>query len=241
MIFIQKLLEKKIITKEQGDVLMAEFKEFKGTEEQFLLGKKVVKENELNTIKAEIFNMPFFESAEVLEVPSNVLSMIPEESARVYKIVPLGLQGNVLEVGIVNPDDIKAKEALNFLSRQSKITYKTYLISESSFEAFLRQYRNVKEEVGKALSALETELGGEENVELFRPTPSRKASAFPKRRRLLKWWPLFCAMPLTGALPISTLSRKRISSEYVSEWTAVCILLYFCQSILILRLSPGLK
>lgn len=168
MIFIQKLLEKKIVTKEQADALIAEFKDFKGTEEQFLLGKKLVKENQLNAIRAEIYDLPFFENAEALEVPTNVLQMIPEESARVYKIIPLGLQGKVLEVGIVNPDDIKAKEALNFLSRQNKITYKAYLISEASFSAFLRQYRDVREEVGKALTALESELGGEdENVELF--------------------------------------------------------------------------
>lgn len=167
MIFIQKLLDKKIITKEQADALALEFKNFKGTEEQFLLNKKLVKENQLNSMRAEIYNLPFFENAEVLEVPNNILSLIPEESARVYKIVPLGLQGSVLEVGVVNPDDIKAKEALNFLARQNKMTYKAYLISENSFVAFLRQYRNVREEVGKALSALESELGGEENIELF--------------------------------------------------------------------------
>jgi len=186
MIFIQKLLEKKIITKEQGDVLAAEFKDFKGTEEQFLLVKKIIKENQLNTIKAEIYNLPFFENAEVLEVPSNILSMIPEESARVYKIIPLGLQGTVLEVGVVNPDDIKAKEALNFLSRQNKITYKTYLISENSFESFLRQYRNVREEVGKALSALETELGGEENVELFSTDSKPKAERLSEEAPIIK-------------------------------------------------------
>jgi len=186
MIFIQKLLEKKIITKEQGDALTAEFKDFKGTEEQFLLGKKLVKENQLNAMKAEIYNMSFFENAEVLEVPNNVLAMIPEESARVYKIVPLGLQGNILEVGVVNPDDIKAKEALNFLSRQNKITYKAYLISETSFDSFLRQYRNVGEEVGKALTALETELGGDENVELFSPDSKVKAERLSEEAPIIK-------------------------------------------------------
>ncbi|MFA5310595.1 MAG: ATPase, T2SS/T4P/T4SS family, partial [Candidatus Paceibacterota bacterium] len=184
--FIQKLLEKKIITEEQSKVLSAEFKEFKGTEEQFLLSKKVIKENQLNAIKAEIYGMPFFENAEILEVPSNVLSMIPEESARVYKIIPLGLRGTVLEVGLVNPDDIKAKEALNFLSRQNKITYKTYLISENSFELFLRQYRNVREEVGKALSALETELGGEENIELYSTDSKPKAERLSEEAPIIK-------------------------------------------------------
>lgn len=171
MIYLQKLIDKKLITKEQGDQLMNEFKSFKGTEEEFILQKKVIKENQLNSLKAEIFNMPFFENAEVLDVPNDVLSYIPEESARFYKIVPLGLQGTVLEVGMVDPEDIKAKEALDFLARQNKITYKTYLISAASFDGFLKQYSNIKEEVGKALSALETELGdgeaGESNVELF--------------------------------------------------------------------------
>lgn len=179
MIYLQKLLEKKIITKEQGDELQNEFKNFKGSEEEFIISKKLLRENDFNKIKAEIFNMPFFENAEVLEVPNNVLSMIPEESARFYKIVPLTLQGNVLEVGVVNPDDIKAKEALNFLARQNKITYKTYLISANSFEVFLKQYRNIREEVGKALSALETELGGEDDsIELF------SADSKPKAERL---------------------------------------------------------
>ncbi len=184
MIFLQKLLEKKIITKEQGDELQNEFKNFKGSEEEFIISKKLLKDNDLNKIKAEIFNMPFFENAESLEVPNNVLSMIPEESSRFYKIIPLTLQGNILEVGVVNPDDIKAKEALNFLARQNKITYKTYLISANSFEIFLKQYRNIREEVGKALSALETELGGgDDNIELFsadsKPKPERLSEDAP--------------------------------------------------------------
>jgi len=187
MIFLQKLIDKKIITKEQGEELQKDFKEFKGTEEEFIISKKIIKETDFNKIKAEVFNMPFFENAEVLEVSNNVLSMIPEESARFYKIIPLTLQGNVLEVGVVNPDDIKAKEALNFLARQNKITYKTYLISNNSFEAFLRQYRNIREEVGKALSALETEMGGEEErVELFSTDSKPKAERLSEEAPIIK-------------------------------------------------------
>ncbi len=185
MIFLQKLIEKKIVTKEQAEQLRKEFKDFKGTEEEFFIQKKLLKENQLNSLKAEIFNMPFFENAEVLEVPNNVLSLIPEESSRFYKIIPMGLQGNVLEVGMVDPEDIKAKEALDFLARQNKLTYKTYLISAGSFEGFLKQYRNIREEVGKALSALETELGDGENVELFAPDTGK-----PKTERLSEEAPI---------------------------------------------------
>jgi type IV pilus assembly protein PilB len=187
MIFLQKLIEKKVITKEQAEALQTEFNSFKGSEEDFIISKKILKENDFNKIKAEIFDMTFFENAEALEVTNNVLSMIPEESARFYKIIPLTLQGNVLEVGVVNPDDIKAKEALNFLARQNKITYKTYLISANSFEVFLRQYRNIREEVGKALSALETEMGGEgEDVELFATNSKIKAERLSEEAPIIK-------------------------------------------------------
>ncbi|MDD5098639.1 MAG: GspE/PulE family protein [Candidatus Pacebacteria bacterium] len=184
MIFLQRLIEKKIITQEQFEGLKKEFKDFKGTEEEFIFQKKLLKEAQLNSLKAEIFNMPVFDNVESLEVPNNVLSIIPEESARFYKIVPLSLNSGVLEVGMVDPDNIKAKEILEFIVRRNKISYKTYIISSNSFEAFLKQYRNVREEVGQALTALETELGGEENVELF------SSDARPKSERLSEEAPI---------------------------------------------------
>ena len=55
MIYLQKLIDKKLITKEQGDQLMNEFKSFKGTEEEFILQKKVIKENQLNSLEGGNF------------------------------------------------------------------------------------------------------------------------------------------------------------------------------------------
>jgi hypothetical protein len=46
-----------------------------------------------------------------------VLSIIPEESAKYYKMVPLKLSEGIFEVGMLNPRDIKAKEVLLFFSK----------------------------------------------------------------------------------------------------------------------------
>ena len=159
MVLTQKLVEKNKITKEQAQELQKEFANFQGSEESFLFAKKIVSEEDINAIKAEIYNIPYFDKIELLEVSSDVLSMIPEDSARFYKIIPLALNGDVLDVGIVEPDNIKAREVLNFLSRQNKIKYNTYVINENSFKSFLKKYRDIKEEVGKALVDLEKELG----------------------------------------------------------------------------------
>jgi len=66
--------------------------------------------------------MEFFSGSETMEIPDEVLSLIPEESARFYKIIPLELKEKTLEVAMVNPDDIKAREAIDFIARKTILT-----------------------------------------------------------------------------------------------------------------------
>lgn len=185
MVFIQKLVEKNIIDKKKAKELEESFKNFDGSEESFLLEKKIIDEKTLNELKSEIFKMEFFSGSETTEIPNEVLSLIPEESARFYKIIPLGLKEKTLEVAMVNPDDIKAREAIDFIARKNNFDTKVYLINERMFDAFLKQYRNIKEEVGRALSALETEIGEEGDIELFAADQQR-----PKEERLAEEAPI---------------------------------------------------
>jgi len=167
MILIEKLIEKKIITPQKAEELKKEFNDFEGTEEDFYLIKKIISEAKLNELRSEFYGIEIFDGNEGLEIPNNILSLIPEESAVFYKVIPLRLKEDTLEVGMLDPDDIKAKEAVNFITRQKRLKFKIYLIDKRLFNAYIKQYRNINEEVGKALSALETEIGGDENVELF--------------------------------------------------------------------------
>ncbi len=91
------------------------------------------------------------------KVPYDVLRTVPEESAEHYKIAPLALVDGVLEVGTVDPDNMQAIDALNFISRTSGIPYKLFTISEVDFEHVLAMYRGLRGEVEKAVSDLQTE------------------------------------------------------------------------------------
>lgn len=86
------------------------------------------------------------------------LQYIPEESARHYGIVPIGLAEGALEVGVRDPDDLEALDALQFISTQAGVPYKLFIISESDFNRVLDEYKNLSGEVGEALSELETSL-----------------------------------------------------------------------------------
>ena len=91
------------------------------------------------------------------------LQYIPEESAKHYQVLPLALIDNVLEVGIVDPDNIDALDALNFISPKQGVPFKAFLISEKDYHKGLEMYRGLSSEVGKALSALKTEEEKEED------------------------------------------------------------------------------
>ena len=95
-----------------------------------------------------------------IEVTGNILEYIPQESAEHYKVVPIGVKDGVLEVGAINPNDLEARDALNFISSRIGMPYKLFLISESDFNAMLEKYKGLSGEVTKALSELESELSG---------------------------------------------------------------------------------
>ncbi|MBI2507272.1 MAG: type II/IV secretion system protein [Candidatus Niyogibacteria bacterium] len=95
------------------------------------------------------------------KVGPDALRFIPEESARHYKFVPLGLKDGVLEVGMIDPLDIEAKEALQFIASKTSAPFKIFLISGEDFEAILEEYKSLGGEVTKVLSEFEQALQGE--------------------------------------------------------------------------------
>ena len=98
------------------------------------------------------------------EILVEVLKEIPEEAAAFYGFVPFAKENNILEVGMVDPSDLKAKEALRFIVQRSGLKPRIFLISQANLKNVLKQYRSFRSEVKKALQELEHELKTEEKV-----------------------------------------------------------------------------
>src|SRR3989339_1022684 len=107
--------------------------------------------------KAEYYAMPV-KSVDLSLITSKVLDYIPEEAAVYYQFVPVGVNNGVLEVGVTNPDNITARDALNFISSKINLPFKTFIISQDSFNKVINLYKGLSGEVTKALSELETEF-----------------------------------------------------------------------------------
>lgn len=159
MDLLTALAERNMIQAEDIPAIQTEAKSTGESVESVLLGRGIVPEDVL-TVKGELLNVPTRLVGEG-KVPFDVLKYIPEESAIHYNFVPLGVADGVLEVGITDPDNIEALDALNFISSKINMPYKVFLILESDLRRVIDMYRGLTGEVGKALSELETELQSE--------------------------------------------------------------------------------
>ncbi len=156
-IFIQQLLKKGVIDKEKATTLEFETKESGKREEELLIEKGITTEEVLFNLKSENLKIPL-KGVAVDEVSLEVLELIPEETAKYYKMIPLAKKDKELQVGMVYPEDLKAQEALKFLSRQNLFIYQVFLITPTTLNNLLKQYRTLRREVGIALEELKTEL-----------------------------------------------------------------------------------
>jgi len=116
-----------------------------------------VKPEDILAARSEFLNIPVRTVSES-SIPFEVLDYIPEESASHYRFVPININEGVLEVGIVDPDNMEARDALGFLASKKNIPYKLFIISLDDFNKVIEMYKGLTGEVTKALSELETEL-----------------------------------------------------------------------------------
>lgn len=91
------------------------------------------------------------------KVPYEVLKFIPQESAQHYSFAPIGFDEGVLEVGLVDPDNIAAIDALNFIARKTGVPFKVFKISEEDHRKVIAMYRGLGGDVDRAVSDLQTE------------------------------------------------------------------------------------
>lgn len=128
------------------------------TEEEIILEKKIVSEDVLFDLKSKIFGVPL-KKVRPEDVPSNVLELMPEEASVNYKMASIAKTENLVQIGMVYPENIAAQNALRFLANQENFTYQVYLITPSNLADILKQRKNISIETKKALEELTKEKG----------------------------------------------------------------------------------
>ncbi|OGZ62831.1 MAG: hypothetical protein A3H51_01420 [Candidatus Spechtbacteria bacterium RIFCSPLOWO2_02_FULL_38_8] len=126
--------------------------------EEYILRKFNINEQQLLYVKSKISKVEPYIYDSTKPVNKDILSVIPQEIAQQYRIVPIAKEDDQLVVGMVNPTDIKAQQALRFLLLRSGMKPKVAVVTERDFESIVTLYKGMQVEVRSALEEIERSL-----------------------------------------------------------------------------------
>jgi type IV pilus assembly protein PilB len=79
------------------------------------------------------------------DVSLDALKYIPEDASANYRIVPIGIKNGVLEIGMLDPGDVAAVGALQFISSKIKMPIEKFVISYDDYKKAVEGYHGVSD------------------------------------------------------------------------------------------------
>lgn len=158
MILLEELVKNNILKEDQiPEVVKIAEEKYNNNIDEALLDFNLDEEKILE-IKGKIFNVPI-KKIDPKSVPTSVLKLIPVEAAKIYHFIPINLTDNLLEIGIIDPENIQAIDALTFITAKLDKPYKLFLIKNSVYRELIEIYQgDSTREVDQALSELDSEI-----------------------------------------------------------------------------------
>ncbi len=162
---LQRLLQAGLITPEVVSEIESHIDDADFSYERILFEKGLTREIVLQVLSDE-YGVSNYEFEKDQIIPQEILKYIPEESARHYRIVPLKIEDGVLVIGANDPDNLKVREVLNFISTQYDLACKIVFVLNEDVEKILNSYESFSGEIGEALGSFEVKATeDEEKVE----------------------------------------------------------------------------
>jgi type IV pilus assembly protein PilB len=117
--------------------------------EDLLVFRGLIKEESLGQLIAEHFKVPFALLRHKI-IPLEVLELIPENSARSYRILPFEKTEKELHLAMEDPEDF---EAIEFAKRQSGLKVKPFYATSEAIAKGLSQYKkNIRKDFEKIIT-----------------------------------------------------------------------------------------
>lgn len=151
---IQELLRQGLISYEKVDSYEQQSLEQDKDFGRTLVELGVIKDEDLLAIKSEIYKLPVAELSKI-DFNSALSQEISEDVINFYQFVPFAKNGNVISVGILNPEDINALEALKFVGEDRGLSVEKYVISYTNFDRLVRSYSSISAKIGQVLEPIE--------------------------------------------------------------------------------------
>lgn len=115
--------------------------------------------------RATALKIPLLETVPT-EIDKAVISIIPEESARKYRMVPFRKKKDTLHVAMIDPQDFEALNVLRFLAEKEHLVIEVSLTSEKIFNDIVKKYSGTDRALNEAILSLkqDDEIAPEEKI-----------------------------------------------------------------------------
>jgi len=166
MKLLQELFASGLISESKMDELQKEVEKTGKREDDIILENKILSENDLFDLKSRTLRVPL-QKIKAEEVPVDVLEIVPDEAANNYKMVAFAKKDNVVQIGMVYPENLAAQNALRFLASQQRFSYHVFLITPTNFSEMQKQRKNLAAETKRTLEELAQERKKRQGVNLI--------------------------------------------------------------------------
>ena len=130
------LQETNTLTKKDLDLYDQESKKRNLGLEEYLIGEKILNEENIYQTAAQYFELPFI-NLDTKNIRKDILFLIPEPIANTHKIVAFEKNDLELRIASLNPQDLQIFE---FLRKKTGLTTKIYLATPGAINEALKNY-----------------------------------------------------------------------------------------------------
>ncbi|MBI3963658.1 MAG: Flp pilus assembly complex ATPase component TadA [Candidatus Kerfeldbacteria bacterium] len=163
---LNELVKREFVSRQQLDSMSEQSKARQIPVLALLEEKGLVREDDVVKLKSELTGIPYVDLYGKM-VRSDTLNLIPQELAENYQMVAYNREEQILDVAMVDPQDYRALEAIEFIARKNRLTIRYAITTPSSIRYLIRQYASLSQEVEEALKAAKAETKADvTNIEI---------------------------------------------------------------------------
>ena len=151
------LLQEKIISQKGFEQIATQAHQKNIPIEQAFLESGIVAEQDLLKAKQAVYQLEAID-LERVKIPEEVMSLLPKELAENYKMVPFQRALDIVSIALIDPTDLKAREAAEFVARNKGFRVRYFLTTPASLRFGLKQYGDLSAEVEGAVTAAEKRI-----------------------------------------------------------------------------------
>ncbi len=159
----KELVKKKILEQAVADRVLKDADLSKKSAEEILYQEKLADEIEIAKVKSEFVGAPY-KKVDAETISPDLLSLIPNETSKTYRMIPLEKKDGLLIVGMLRPDDTQAQEAIKFIAKKERLSLGVYVVTPSDLTKVWRKYLPYQNEVEAAVKDLGIKNEDEEKL-----------------------------------------------------------------------------